>query len=385
MKQAIFYLLLLPYTSNVYAQKTDYLINPYVPIWESDSLEKKEAMNIWAKYLQSKDSTDDNSKYWNQKDINRYGYVSEFYVRQLGKSTLYNSNTYYKPSILHIKKIADSTYILKTAFTHNESDGFAKIVHIVNVMAIPEGGEFKLKSMLDYNLEILSYQQKKVGSITFFYRKNHVFNAKLAQKFDSLNTATAIQFGVEKPISFQYYLLEDSKELYQLQGYDFHYYTVNISKNDGMTLYGKSPMIYSTNNKEYFHHELIHLYVSQKFNTFGGFFEEGIASFLGDCGYQPELPFTDHLKNVATYVKNNSNYSFADLSNLKIIDGKTNMPYFTAALFCKVMNEREGLLGIFRLLDNPNGDDPYTVIEKVIRIKKENIDTFIKQELKKYE
>jgi hypothetical protein len=363
------------------AQNKDYYLNWSVTITE-DSILQKEAINTWIMYLKTKDNGDDTNCYWNINDRTKYGKETDYYLKDIGNS-YYNGKQYYKPTILYLEKIADSTFIIKTAFAHAEPNGFTKLADIVDIMIIPEKGRLRLKSMLEYNLKKNNYVTVVVGNITYCHREDYNINIKLAQKFDSLNNALSKLFDVEKAITFDYFLCKDSKELDNLRGFSFNYRVLN-PQNGGLAYYSKKPTVYSENNNEYFPHELIHLYVGKKFgDRYNNFFNEGVASLIGDCGYKANMPFDFHLKRIANYIKNNREYNFSDFENLKSIDNITNMTYFTGALLCKIIYEKDGIKGLFKLLSTD--PDAYITLEQVLNLKKENIDTYIKTELKKHE
>jgi hypothetical protein len=353
------------------------MINPSVI--NGDSLEVKDVLATWLNYLKTKDSLYLINPYWSTEEYNRRKLPDSFF-KDLNHSVFFNEKNYYKPTVIAVEKI-DNSYFLKTLFASSEKDdGYTRLAYIINVEVIRENNNWKLKSMLDRNL-LENYNYRKEGNIHYYYYKDKKIDLVLCSKFNIENIKIAEKFGIN-PLTITYFLCKNNREAQRLKGFDFEpsmYYSNQVS---GL-IDAMNTTIYAGNNSEWYLHELVHLYV---YNVFGAdvnhCFNEGVATYFGgSVGY----PLEYHLKKLAIYVKKNS-VNFLDLPSLERIDDYTNFQYTIGGLFCKIMHSREGMTGVFKLLRCGSSDeDLYNTIEQVVGVKRENLNEFILNELKKYE
>ena len=67
------------------------------------------------------------------------------------------------------------------------------------------------------------------------------------------------------------------------------------------------------------------------------------------------------------------------------IDDFTGYNYSIGGLFCKIIYEKEGIDGVFKLLRAGSTDeDFYKAIEENFGVKRENLNSYLRTEIKKY-
>jgi hypothetical protein len=145
-------------------------------------------------------------------------------------------------------------------------------------------------------------------------------------------------------------------------------------------------MIFTGNNSFYHAHELTHIYVSKKYKTaYHNFWSEGIATYLGGS-QSKDLAW--HLAKVKKYASENPSMNFNDLLSFiqePSYEELTNLDYALGGLFCKLIYEKQGIKGIDAIFNSGNSDTGvYEIIEKILGIKKENLNEFVRKELMKY-
>ncbi|MFT4032411.1 MAG: hypothetical protein QM669_08320 [Siphonobacter sp.] len=360
------------------AEKQIIFINPSSVINNNDP-EVKMVLSTWEKYLQTKDSLYEYNPYWSSIEYKNKKYPDLFY-KDINHSTLFNIKNYYKPTVLSVEKV-DSSYIIKTLFASGEKDnGFNRVSAILNIEAIKENNEWRLKSMEDRILKSL-YKQYNSKEITYYYHKDHVLDTLLCSKFNIENNKLAHIFQTNT-INVKYFLCKKNKEIQKIKGFDFANSMGYPNQISGLAE-PLNNIIYAGNDSEWYLHELVHLYVYKLYGSnVNNCINEGIATYYGgSLGNTLEY----HLHKVALYVKNNP-VDFSNLSKLERIDDETNFQYTIGGLLCKTIDTKLGFNGIKKLLALKGDSDEllWSIIQELLNIKNSNFNDFIHNELNKY-
>jgi hypothetical protein len=189
------------------------------------------------------------------------------------------------------------------------------------------------------------------------------------------------------PIKFKYFVCKNIEQVFETMGYQFtaDQYT---SIQYGAFCDANNSAVYAGNGNEFYPHEVVHLYTASYWgkegNYYHSWFEEGIATlFGGSMG----LPLEWHLRKLKIYLEQNPEDDISDISKLSTIpNGEYMSEYiFTiGGLICKLTYEKKGMDGLFELLKSGYTDDDfYKAIEKQFKVKKENFNTFLRDELNK--
>jgi len=147
----------------------------------------------------------------------------------------------------------------------------------------------------------------------------------------------------------------------------------------------------SSNMMENFTHEVCHLYTHKLFGggvsgrTYHEFINEGVSTFFGGAAGKSLSYLLGSLQS--DIVKGNYKFDFANLLDNEVGVGEedANLSYVTGGLICKLTYDKEGMNGIFKLLQGGwKDEDLYKTVENVLGVKRESMDSLIRNELKKY-
>jgi hypothetical protein len=347
--------------------------------------DEKDILTIWEKFLNcmfGKSDIDEDANIWIKSGIFTNPFVFLRDIKDI-KSRLDRAQI----TVISLFPISSDTFELKTMFTSTYKSGKkTQLEYIVRLYAVKTNNSFKFITSPQWYFE--NWQKKRIGSINYCYSPSHLFNVNLATQLDSFNHSMSKLFkqDLQTPL---YFIAKNVNEAYQIVGYDFSPTQATYNQYGGVT-YAEptNKIIFAGNDKEYYPHEIVHLYTSQFWGKDGHYyhqwFDEGIATFFG--GYLG-LPLDYHLNNVNKYLDKNPNEIINDISELYLVPGgdyKTDYMYAIGGLICKLVYQKEGMDGLFDLLKSgKTNEDFYKTIEKHFGVKKENFGTFIRNELKK--
>ncbi len=304
----------------------------------------------------------------------------------IGRNTHEILNVYNtSASVIALYPVAKDTYALKTVFyRYSTSNKTLLLDNICTVYAVANGKSVNFMSMPQY--KALHWLKEQVGSVTFYYPKGYRFNKTNAMKLDSFNVAIAKKFNSE-PLSFKYFICESNEHLYQTLGYQFTP-SQHVPNQNGAITNSINASIFAGNNSEYYPHEIVHLYTNLFWGKDGfyyhSWFDEGIAVLFGGSR---DKNLDWHLGKLKSYLEQNPNEKLIDVLSLGTIpngEAMTEYVYSIGGLLSKLIYEKEGMGGIFDLLSSGKEDaDFYRTIERKFGVKKENLGSFIRSELKK--
>ncbi|MFN3783209.1 MAG: hypothetical protein ACK4R6_04795 [Spirosomataceae bacterium] len=337
----------------------------------------REVIGCLDNYFNNKIQNTSWKPYWSSKDT-----VDSFVdieIVLLQNSEYYQDYFYYKPTLIFIDEF-EGLMRAKVAFISSKSE-FAGIYNFY-LEKDEQSKQFKIVSSL--RLNTLKWNEKTIDEVHYISAPNIKVDTleivEMKQKIESFNLLFGIQLN-----SFDYYVCNNYKEIQEIRGFDYHLTTFNSNEAGSIAdIYNKR--IFAGNKKFSHPHELIHLYTSQKYlNRYHSFWDEGIATFLGgSIGKSLEW----HLSNLNAEIKNHpiDFQNLLDLQNRPSIKKITNVDYAIAGLLCKKIYEKHGILGIDKVFNSGQEDDYiYTIIEKLLLVKKENMNDYIKKELSFYE
>lgn len=308
---------------------------------------------------------------WSESQLNVCNYP-DFEIISIYTQT--NGFVDCKPMVLSVQKI-DTFYVLKTAF-FNKNKGLRSIY---NIIALEEKGEFKFYNYFYFFKD--KFLQKQIGEIKYYYKPSHKLDSAEINKMSKFNKELSQLFRTPE-IEFSYYIHNNSEELSRNLGFDY-----NLTMFDSFQKVGFADInnntIHAGIDKEYYPHELVHLYTNKLYGTtIHRFFDEGMATFLGgSLGH----PLEYQLSTLKKYLKSNQVDFFNILDAHLIIDEDVNIKYAVSGLICKVMYEKEGVIGLEKLFREGNTtQDLYNALEKYLNIKRVDLELFVKEATKKY-
>lgn len=327
-------------------------------------------------FFRTKNSNVDFNTFWDSSEYARYQYpFMELYYAEY--SQYYNEEYYYNPLVLSFEKIIGTGYLIKIAFVGVDSLRNPLIKSIYNLQAAKNAtGGFRLKRATDYFVR--NWQVHQIGTIRYFVNPNRKFDEVKARQFDSINYAYAQIFEFE-PSLVQYYLCENAKQLFNVKGYDF-LLNMYLDTMGGMVEAG-SPIIYAGNNSELYPHELVHVYLNQKFLRCNYIVAEGLPSYLGGSA---DVTLDQHLANLKVWVVENKVLDMEGLLNQNQEIGNHTSTYYTlSGLVCKLIIEKKGYNAIFKLAEVPD-DEAVAEICKVLEVEESEFTAFLLAQVMKY-
>ncbi len=314
---------------------------------------------------------------WNSLDLNSLS-SPDRYLKYYGYSAYYRDPDYYQPTVLSIIKDSDKTYKAFISFSKCTSQGIPVVSAIISVIIVDVEGELKVTNTLLYNLEKYKWQENIRNGITFRTSPKIAFESKEALELVKFNSTISDLFETE-PLRFRYVACSTFEEMQKVRGIDF-----DLSAQSGGIAQTDvdNSIIYVSNGKLNYFHEVVHLYYYQSYlktNCYSEFWNEGLATYLGGSMNQSLTWHINQIRKTMAFKK----YDFTDLENLKSIDvlDSTNMSYVVAAILCRSIFNKSGKSGLEKILLIDSIEKSYDLIQNELGISKSQLNEYIKSEI----
>lgn len=286
----------------------------------------------------------------------------------------------HKMTLLSINNIDDHRSLVKVAWIKN-NDNFGNLYAIYNFIAFNNKNEIIFENVLDYNTK--DFKTFTVDEIKYVIHQDHELNRKIVRKMVTFNKKMALFF--EKDImKFTYLLCKDMKQFKGIRGFDFDSMMVDQNQIGGET-FPADNLIFAGNDSEFYPHEVVHLYTYQHFRKIHKIVDEGLATYFGGS---KGIKFEDHILKLKDHLNEKDLNVYEELFNKSehyILDDTTSLWYTIGALLCDITLKKYGKEGLFNLMNSGKTNDELLLsLEKIFKIKKEDLDGFIKSELKNY-
>lgn len=382
MKAFLLILTVLWLGNNAYASDTSnckLIINPSVFVHDSNKLEgivKSLQHLVCATYEES-----NKSLLWEDGVMDRWvvPYNDQYFF---GYSPTNNEYKYYQPTLLSAQELEKDIFSLKVAYMRGNSAKNATLKIIYNYILNTQNGVHKFIPTIDYNTS--DYNKTQVGNIQFVFADNHIFNKELAQQSDSFNTYIADFFETDT-LLMDYYITNSTAAFFSLRGYDFEQSMFIENQSSGLAD-NANRKVYSGNGTEWYPHELVHLYVFEKFqkdtNNIHLMFNEGLATWLGGS-MTKDIKW--HVRTLKDYIQKEN----PDLNNINemqfAISDFSNMHYTVGAVLTEQAYKMYGKEKLWALVDNSNSEElVYNNICKVFGVDRDEVGKLILELLDKY-
>ncbi len=341
----------------------------YNYIVDSTNVETQKIMKLFENYLASNPQNKQKNSFWNlqeQKAYKQYDFLEcEF------QPSLYMG---FPVHVLSIKS-KNGIYQIKAQFGMCNKDGTPYVLAIANFFAKKENGTYKLYNALIFNRE--KWLFKNVGLVDFYYPSYHNFNYKKAKELNIFIDSICKNLDV-KPKAFEYYLADDFDEIQALKGFDYYIGMGGETKPSGKASYDK---VYCAGLGEYYLHEVFHIEIDEHYPNNYYWVSEGIATFLGGSRGH-DLYW--HLKRTNDYLKHNEDINLNNLLDLVNLDEYTSFHYSLGGLIAKKIYEKGGWSMIKEFMNSGKSkNDYYCAIEKYLGVSRNDLNTYLREELKK--
>ncbi|TXE16359.1 hypothetical protein ES731_14220 [Psychroflexus gondwanensis] len=284
-----------------------------------------------------------------------------------------------KPSLLSVTQINSEHFICKLGWFYNNEKS-RSLQYIYNVSVVKKNETFLLKNILEYNIK--DWEKKEIKRVTYWTDNSHKINIEKADEFNDINNKLSTFFQSDV-ISFNYVLCNSNNELMRLIGYDFES-SMFFSNQNGSIAFPDDRLIFSGNNNEINTHELVHLYLTEKFKNLNPYMNEGVASLFGGS---KGLEYKDHLHKLKTHLISNEidiyqEYFFGNY----VIDFDTSLRYTLSAFICELTLKKFGKDKLFELINcGKSNYDIINYIKKYFEVNPNDFNDFIKYELENYD
>ena len=287
----------------------------------------------------------------------------------------------HKITILAINSIDDKRSLVKIAWIKSSSD-YGNLYAIYNFIAIKNNNKILFENVLDFNVK--DFKIFNVNEIKYVTYDGYVFNHNNAKKMVNFNEKMSLFFERET-INFTYFLCRDMNHFKRIRGFDFDNMVVDQNQIGGET-FPADNIIFAGNNSEFYPHEVVHLYTFKYFSKIHKIIDEGIATYFGGS---KGVEFKDHIKKLKNHLNDNELNVYEKLfkeSEQYVLDDTSSLWYTIGTLLCDLSLKKYGKEALLELMNSGKTEEELLLsIEKIFKIKRENFDGFIKNELKNYE
>ncbi len=309
----------------------------------------------------------------------------------------------YEEYFMGVAKRNDTLYELQTAFF----DDFPSPKQLLGIYTIPlirTSDGFKLVNKLTINKSY--FCKKQIGWITYYYPSTYAFDEAAANTAVFRLTAFAEEFGIEGMEPAEYYLFDNKTEMFHYFGIDgscYDFYSAETVVPYGNSKIGKNKICY-TKGGEGKIHEFIHLMLKnvsngQRFS----WFEEGVCCYFGEHVLQTKEWHFDKLKAflndnpqidlsvdlIQAYMDADGKYTHDSTQSVikykkPYSDVNSNYSYVIQMVICEMLYQKGGMDLVKRMLfETKRDEDEYEMIEKLLRVKREDVNEVIRRWLER--
>ena len=330
--------------------------------------------------------------FWADSEIENYGNPNS--IIQSNLLPFYAYEEYF----MGVAKRNDTLYELQTAFF----DDFPSPKQLLGIFTIPlirTADGFKLVNKLTINKN--DFCKKQIAWITYYYPLTYAFDEEAANTAVSRLSAFAEEFGVDGIEPVEYYLFENKTEMFHYFGIDgscYDFYSAETIVPYGNSKIGKNKICYTKGGESKIH-EFIHLMLKsvsngQRFSRF----EEGICCYFGEHVLQTKEWHFDKLKMflndnpqidlsvdlIEAYVDADGRYTHDSTQSVikykkPYSDVYSNYGYDIQMVICEMLYQKGGMDLVKRMLfETKRDEDEYEMMDKLLGIKRNQVDHIIR-------
>ena len=332
-------------------------------------------LNVYEKYLNSRpDNVQINNPFWCEADKAKFQDFDFTRAFLYGEQPLDDLSKTYRFIVLSIEKEEES-YAIRTAIIAKDvTQPYMKQQNpwaITRLYAIRENNTWKLKNAFDFKTK--NWKTISESNINYHFPpdvildKNEILKSKLF--CDSVSKLLQIKSWQ----AFDYYITTSGDKQSELLGFDFAY----AAYTTGMAL--KSNILLGGTGSAFYPHEFTH-HVAEEKNIKHKLIKEGLATWLGGSNGET---FIQNLQTLSKAIRNSDT-----LTVDKVIDltwgWNVNAFYTSGGLFCKLVYEKNGIIGLNRLFSIPANDNVKLKEELMKLLNTKNLNDLWRKELLKY-
>lgn len=369
---------------------------------DTTNIQFKEIFEFWENY---QDDLYRNQFYNADIDVSKYWAKSEIISYNNNPDMILNTYPYYNifpELVIGIEMRNDTLFEIKSLYLTEPNKPNSEVYLCFSVYVIKNGDSYFLYNKFSENKKNLKHFSKDWMHI--YYPENYNFCETDALNLFERANKFRDDFNLKETKSINYYLCSTYTYLLNLLGVDL--YLDDFVSSSQIREKGWA----QTNNRQIFYtqggesklHEFIHVFLHDFRNKYTFFnFDEGLCVYFGELVYGS---YNFHAKRLKTFLNENPQidlsinlqYAFLD-ENRKYYndtipnpktgidnstnyhDDTTNYSYMIMGVICELTLEKDGIELLKQmLLEVKNGDEFYDVIEKILGIKRKDINAQIR-------
>jgi hypothetical protein len=344
-----------------------------ISVTDTTDQDIQSAITFYTKYLNEFNGqhVPDYSSYWSAEDCKRYK-VPDLIVYSISSDyPTYKFGD--QKTIFYARKYADYVH-LKTLFTQEDSSKQMTLYAITNHYVSIDHSTKQMHFISPLTLHHHQYKTVTNKNITYHFPKEHVFDKK---KSDSLliQIASIERAWNFKKIKFDYYFADDNDQVATMRGLDY-YYGMEQTSPSGMS-FDEDKIIFCSGYGEGYLHEILHLYFNPLYVKSP--VNHGLIYYLaGGLGHD----FNWMIHRMNDYLAKYPDTDLSQFQSLATKDIMLHIDYTVIGLICKIVDEKDGVNGLKRLLTYATLDELFL---NEFHLQKKDLDHFLKQNFKKYD
>lgn len=339
---------------------------------DNSDLKIKKAVDFYKQYLSEfrSNSLPEYNKYWPKNDCERfktpdpavYSISSDYPTYNFGvQKTIFYARAH--ANYVHLKTLMAQTDSLKNISVYAITNHYISVNN--NTDEIYFISPVKINSKL--------YSTKTNGNITYHFLKTHKFDKNKSNKLIKLLKKFEDDWGFE-PIKFDYYFTNTQDELGAMRGLDY-YYGMEQTYPSGIA-FPEDRIIYCNGYGEDNLHEVLHLYLNPLYENSP--VNHGLIYYLGGS---LDHDFDYLINKMNEYLIKYPNTDLSEFETLETKDITLHINHTVVGLICKIIDEKEGVNGLKRLLNYDNLD---VLLKNEFSLEKKDWNGFFKKNFKKY-
>lgn len=360
------FLLLLMFTT------TEAQIAVKVGVIDTTDVDIKTAIEFYKSYLNEFKGKHlpSYSNYWSKNDCDRfkvpdpivYSISSDYPTYKFGK----------QKTIFYVRKESEYVHI-KTLLTQQDSLKQIILFAITNHYVALHDSTNKTHFISPLTLNSNLFKTVVNDNITYHFPVEHKFNWKKSNNL--LNRLRKIEkdWNFQK-IHFDYYFADNTNKIAMLKGLDY-YYGMEQTTPSGMT-FPDEKIIFCNGYDESYLHEVLHIYFNPQYGKSP--INHGLIYYLaGGLGHD----FNWMINRMNAYLEKYPETDLSQFESLQTKDIMLHLDHTVIGLICKIVDEKEGVKGLQRLLEYSSIDELFL---NEFHLQKNSWDGFLKQNFRDY-
>jgi hypothetical protein len=310
----------------------------------------------------------DYKKYWSQADL-EHRRVPDDIVHAIS-SDVVTYNFSIKPLIFYAKE--ENNYVhLKAIFPDIDSQGL-EIMAITNHYI--SGNNMKHYFISEMELHKDNYRTVQFSNISYHFPSTHKFDKKKAVDLQ-LRLRPILRSWNFEPKAIDYYFADSRTELEKMRGLD---YCLGM---DGTAPSGisfvETNTVFCQGLGENYLHEVLHLYFNPIYQNSTPLCHGLVYYLAGGTGYD----FNWMIERLRKYLETYPETNLRNFEELQTKDKYLHIDNVVAGIFCKLVDQKEGVPGLKRLLAFKSVDE---MLIKEFGITRDGLDGFIRKKLDEF-